>query len=188
MSHVLIAGTWPSQRCAPDTSPTNGGVSPLPCPVLAPPILGGLLQLMVRVTWGSQWELPRRVRLRGPLTPPARCTIWCFWTSLRCPRIGLVLVWSTSGWQDVDRCIGGRARSWRWRLGCAASVRKSGVARVRSRADCYAFPGRWERRAALEAASFSRMLKAGRLVPGGAGRSSAITSGSVLPGSAWGSD
>ncbi len=60
-----------------------------PChALLAPPGLGGLLKLMVRVTWGSQWELPRRVRLRRPLTPPAHCTIWCFWTSLRCPRIG----------------------------------------------------------------------------------------------------
>ncbi len=47
---------------------------------------------------------------------------------------------------------------------CAACVRKRGDARVRSRADCYAFLGRRERRAAL-ASSFSWMLEAGRLVP-----------------------
>ncbi len=98
------------------------------------------------------------------------------------------LVRSTSRWQDVDRCIRGWARFWRWWFGCAASVRKSSVARVRSRTDCYAFPGRWERRAALEASAFSRALKAGRLVPGGAGRSPATASGSFLPGSAWGGD
>ncbi len=45
MSHVLIAGTRLSRRCAPDTSSSN-----LPCPILAPPVLGGLLRLMVRVT------------------------------------------------------------------------------------------------------------------------------------------
>ncbi len=39
-------------------------------------------------------------------------------------------------------------------FGCASSVRKSGIARVRSRADCYAFPDRCERRAALEDSSF----------------------------------
>ncbi len=66
----------------------TGGVSPLPCPVLAPPVLGGLLRLMVRVTWGSQWELPRRVCLRGPLTPPAHRTVWGFRTSLWSPRTG----------------------------------------------------------------------------------------------------
>ncbi len=43
------------------------------------------------------------------------------------------LVRSTSRWQDVDRCIAGWARFWRWRFGSAASVRKSSVARVRSR-------------------------------------------------------
>ncbi len=48
--------------------------------------------------------------------------------------------------------------------------------------------GRWERRAALKASAFSRALKAGRLVPGGAGRSPATASGSFLPGSAWGGD
>ncbi len=98
------------------------------------------------------------------------------------------LVRSSSRWQDVDHCIGGWARFWRWWFGCAASIRKSGVARVRSWTDCYAFPGRWERRAALEASSFSRTLEAGRLVPGGAGRSPATASGSILPGSAWGGD
>ncbi len=91
------------------------------------------------------------------------------------------LVQSTSGWQDVDRCLRGQARFWRWRFDCAASIRKSGVARVRSRTDCYAFPDRSERQTALEASAFSRMLKAGRLVPGGAGRSSAIASGFILP-------
>ncbi len=35
---------------------------------------------------------------------------------------------------------------------------------------------------ALETSSFSRMLGAGRLVPGGAGRLSAATSSSILPG------
>ncbi len=96
------------------------------------------------------------------------------------------LIWSTSRWQDVDRCIGGWARFWRGRFGCVASVRKSSVARVRSRTDRYAFPGRWEHRAALEASTFSRALKAGRLVPGGAGRTSATASGSFLPGSLGG--
>ncbi len=62
-------------------------------PLAMPPVLGGLLRLMVRVTWGSQWEL-------------------------------------IQGW-----------------LLC--------------------FPSRWQRRAALESSSFSRMLKAGWLVPGG---------------------
>ncbi len=33
MSHVLIAGTWRSRCCVPDTSSPNEGVSPLPCPV-----------------------------------------------------------------------------------------------------------------------------------------------------------
>ncbi len=54
-----------------------------------------------------------------------------------------------SRWQAFDHCIGGWARFWRGRFGCAASVRKSSVARVRSRTDRYAFPGRWEHRAAL---------------------------------------
>ncbi len=58
---------------------------------------------------------------------------------IRCP----------SRWRDFDHCIGGWARFWRGRFGCAASVRKSSVARVRSRTDRYAFPGRWEHRAAL---------------------------------------
>ncbi len=68
----------------------NWGVSPLPCPDLVPPSLtsGGLLRLMVRVIYGSQWELPRRVCLRGPLTPPAHRTIWWSWTSLLDPRTG----------------------------------------------------------------------------------------------------
>ncbi len=51
---------------------------------------------------------------------------------IRCP----------SRWQAFDHCIGGWARFWRGRFGCAASVRKSSVARVRSRTDRYAFPGR----------------------------------------------
>ncbi len=67
----------------------------------------------------------------------------------------------------------------------STSPRASGV---RSRTDCYAFLGRWERRAALEASAFSWALKAGRLVPGGAGRSPATASGFFLPGSAWGGD
>ncbi len=78
MSRVLIAGTWPSRCCVADTSSPNEVVSPSPCPVLAPPGFGGLLRLMVRVIWGSQWELPHRVPLCGPLTPPAHCTIWRF--------------------------------------------------------------------------------------------------------------
>ncbi len=64
------------------------GLSPLPCPILAPAVLGGLLRLMVRVTWGSQWELPRQVHLCGPLTPPAHHTIWCSRTSSQGPRTG----------------------------------------------------------------------------------------------------
>ncbi len=93
------------------------------------------------------------------------------------------LVRSISRWQDVDRCIGGWARFWRWRFGCAASVRKSSVVRIRSRTDCYAFPGHWEHRAALEASAFSRALKAGWLVPGGAGQSLATASDSPNPNS-----
>ncbi len=167
---VLIAGTWLSRCCVPDASSPNEGVSPSPCPVLAPPGFGGLLRLMVRVIWGSQWELPRRVRFRGPHTPPAHHTIWSSRTS---PR----------GSSDRARpSISFGASFWRWRFGCAASVRKSSVDRVRSRTYCYAFPGRWERRAALEDSVFSWVLKAGRLVPGGAGRSSATASGSFLPG------
>ncbi len=50
---------------------------------------------------------------------------------IRCP----------SRWRDIDHCIGGWARFWRGRFGCAASVRKSSVARIRSRTDRYAFPG-----------------------------------------------
>ncbi len=88
MSHVLIAGTWPLHCCVPDTSSPNKGVSPLPCPVLAPPGFGGLLRLMVRVIWGSQWKLPRRMHLRGPLTPPAHRTFWCSRTSSQDPRTG----------------------------------------------------------------------------------------------------
>ncbi len=65
MSHVLTVGTWPWRCCAPDTSSLDVGVSPLLCPVLVPPD-GGLLRLRARVNWGSQWELPRRVR--GPRT------------------------------------------------------------------------------------------------------------------------
>ncbi len=38
--------------------------------------------------WGSQWELPRRVRLRGSLTPLAHRTVWGFRTSLWSPRTG----------------------------------------------------------------------------------------------------
>ncbi len=188
MTHVLCVGTWPSRCCAPDTSSSSGGVSPLSCPVLVPPVLGGLLRLMVRVTWGSQWELPRRVRLRGSLTPLAHRTVWGFRTSLWSPRTGRGPA-SRSELQQMTGCRSlhrGWARFWRWWFGCAASIRKSGVARVRSRTDCYAFPGRWERRAALEASSFSRTLEAGRLVPGGAGRSPATASGSIFPGSAWG--
>ncbi len=129
----------------------GGGGGYPPCPVLAPPGLGGLLRLMVRVFWGSQWELPCRVHLRGPLTPPAHRTVWCSRMSSQGPRTGRAqhLIRSTSRWQDVDRCIGGWARFWRGRFGCAASVRKSSDARVRSRTDRYAFPGRWEHRAAL---------------------------------------
>ncbi len=59
------------------------------------------------------------------------------------------LIRSTSRWQDVDHCIGGWARFCRGRFGCAASIRKSSVARVRSRTNRYAFPGHWEHRAAL---------------------------------------
>ncbi len=59
------------------------------------------------------------------------------------------LIQCPSRWQAFDHCIGGWARFWRGRFGCAASVRKSSVARVRSRTDRYAFPGRWEHRAAL---------------------------------------
>ncbi len=50
MSHVLIAGTRLLRCCDLDTSSPNEGVSPLPCPVLAPPGFGGLPRLMVRVT------------------------------------------------------------------------------------------------------------------------------------------
>ncbi len=63
------------------------GVSPLLCPVLVPPD-GGLLRLRARVIWGSQWELPRRVRLRGPLTPRAHCTVWGSRMNMRGPRTG----------------------------------------------------------------------------------------------------
>ncbi len=51
----------------------RGGI-PLAMPRSSSSGSRGLLRLMVRVTWGSQWELPRRVRLRGPLTPPAHRT------------------------------------------------------------------------------------------------------------------
>ncbi len=98
------------------------------------------------------------------------------------------LIQCASGWQDVDRCFGGWARLWKLWFGCAASVRMSGVARVRSRANCYAFPGRRERWAAPEASSFSRTLEAGWLVPGGTGRLPAAASRSILPGSAWEGD
>ncbi len=87
MSHVLTVGTWPWQCCAPDTSSLDVGVSPLLCPVLVPPD-GGLLGLRARVIWGSQWELPRRVRLRGPLTPRAHRTVWGSRMSIRGPRTG----------------------------------------------------------------------------------------------------
>ncbi len=49
---------------------------------------GGLLRLRARVIWGSQWELPRRVRLRGPLTPRAHRTVWGSRMSMRGPRTG----------------------------------------------------------------------------------------------------
>ncbi len=55
--------------------------------VLVPPD-GGLLRLRARVIWGSQWELPRRVRLRGPLTPRAHRTVWGSRMSMRGPRTG----------------------------------------------------------------------------------------------------
>ncbi len=150
MSHVLTAGTWPWRCCAPDTSSLDVGVSPLLCPVLVPPA-GGLLRLRARVIWGSQWELPRRVRLRGPLTPRAHRTVWGSRMSMRGPRTGRAQhhFLCPSRWWDIDHRIGGWARFWRGRFGCAASVRKSSVARVRSRTDRYAFPGRWEHRAAL---------------------------------------
>ncbi len=82
MSHVLTVGTWPWRCCAPDTSSLDVGVSPLLCPVLVPPD-GGLLRLRARVIWGSQWELPHRVRLRGPLTPRAHRTVWGSRVSMR---------------------------------------------------------------------------------------------------------
>ncbi len=146
MSHVLTVGTWPWRCCAPDTSSLDMGVSPLLCPVLVPPD-GGLLRLRARVIWGSQWELPRRVRLCGPLTPRAHRTVWGSRMSMRGGAQHLIRC--PSRWRDIDHCIGGWARFWRGRFGCAASVRKSSVARVRSRTDRYAFPGRWEHRAAL---------------------------------------
>ncbi len=145
MSHVLTVGTWPWRCCAPDTSSLDVGVSPWLCPVLVPPD-GGLLRLRARVIWGSQWELPRRVHLRGPIAPSGVPGWVCGVLGqggaqhlIRCP----------SRWRGFDHCIGGWARFWRGRFGCTASVRKSSVARVRSRTDRYAFPGRWERRAAL---------------------------------------
>ncbi len=148
MSHVLTAGTWPWRCCVPDTSSPDGGVSPLLCPVLVPPA-GGLLRLRARVTWGLQWELPRRVRLRTILQhiAPSGVPGWV------CGVLGQGgaqhLIRCPSRWQVVDHRIGGWARFWRGRFGCAASVRKSSVARVRSRTDRYAFPGCWEHRAAL---------------------------------------
>ncbi len=113
MSHVLIAGTWPSQCCGPDIASLNEGVSPLPCPILVLPSLssGGLLRLMVRVIWGSRWDLPRRVRLCRPLIPPALHTLWCFRTSLLDPRTGR----GPASRSERKRTTGGRARLWRWR-------------------------------------------------------------------------
>ncbi len=151
MSHVLTAGTWPWRCCVPDTSSLDGGVSPLLCPVLVPPP-DGLLRLRARVIWGLQWELPRRVRLRGPLTPPAHRTVWGSRMSMRGPsdRAGPSISFGAPADDGLSiTAIGGWARFWRGRFGCAASVRKSSVARVRSRTDRYAFPGCWEHRAAL---------------------------------------
>ncbi len=150
MSHVLTAGTWPWRCCAPDTSSLDVGVSPLPCPILVPPA-GGLLRLRARVIWGSQWELPRRVRLRRPLTPRAHRTVWGSRMSMRGPPTGRgpashSVPQQMTGYRSLHR---GWARFWTGRFGCAASVRKSSVARVRSRTDRYAFPGRWEHRVAL---------------------------------------
>ncbi len=121
MSHVLTVGTWPWQCCAPDTSSLDVGVSPLLCPVLVP-LDGGLLGLRARVIWGSQWELPRRVRLRGPLTPRAHRTVWGSRMSIRGPRTGRGPASHSvpSRWRDFDHCIGGWARFWRGRFGCAA--------------------------------------------------------------------
>ncbi len=120
MSHVLTAGTWPWRCCVPDTSSLDGGVSPLLCPVLVPPA-GGLLRLRARVIWGLQWELPRGVRLRGPLTPPAHRTVWGSRMSMRGPRTGRGqhLIRCPSRWRVIDHCIGGWARFWRGRFGCA---------------------------------------------------------------------
>ncbi len=61
----------------------------------------------------------------------------------------------------------------------ATSAHGQGDLRITVRA----FPSSASPRA-LETSSFSRMLGAGRLVPGGAGRLSAATSNSILPGGA----
>ncbi len=96
--------------------------------------------------------------------------IWRFQTSFLDPKTGGVqhLVRWASGRQDVDRCIGGRAKLPESDPELTAMLSQA------SR----------ERQAALEASSFSRTLQARRLVPGGAGRSTSAASGSILPRSA----
>ncbi len=71
-------------------------------------------------------ELPRRVRLRGPLTPRAHRTVWGSRMSMRGPRTGRGPASHScpSRWQLSITCIGGWARFWRGRFGCAASVRR----------------------------------------------------------------
>ncbi len=102
----------------------RGGI-PLPCPVPAPPGFGGLIRLMVRVTWGWSESFPVECISAGlsllqriaPSGVPRRAR------GVLGQGGAQHLIWSTSGWQVVDRCIGGWARFWRWRFGCAASVR-----------------------------------------------------------------
>ncbi len=149
MSHVLTVGTWPWRCCAPDTSSLDVGVSPLLCPVLVPPeedYFGS----------GPGWfedhseSFPVEYVSAGlsllEHIAPSGVPGWV------CGVLGQGgaqhLIRCPSRWR-FDHCIGGWARFWRGRFGCAASVRKSSVARVRSRTDRYAFPGRWEHRAAL---------------------------------------
>ncbi len=182
MSHVLIVGTWPSRCCGPDTSSSNEGISPSPSPILVPLSLWVLLRAWSGWSEDHSESFPVECFSVGlsflQHNTPSDVFGWTLWILGQDGAQHLVR--SASRWQDVDHIIGGQARLWRWWFGCAASVRKCDVVWVRSRADCYALPGCRERRAALEASSFSQALKARRLVHGGADRSPAATSSSIL--------